>query len=130
MQKKHLVIDLLRAHLFKSQLQPNSSIRIHSFLKSAPLSFSKKLRSKLNTMVYFFLLDLKNRIVLLTKYVKRSFIHNIDALTHSFEKQLVFYIIPEFHVSLICRQTIYFFIKRCKSFLDFYKIRLHIYCIF
>lgn len=128
MQKNHQIIEILKTHLFRYQLHSNSSIRMNSFIKNASLSFSKKLRSKLHRMMYFFLLDLKNKLMLLSKIGTNPFKCSTP-LNYS-SKQVVLYVIPDFFLCIIRRQQIHFFIKSCKAFLDYLRVRLHIYFIF
>jgi hypothetical protein len=120
MKKNQQIIDLLKSHLFRYQLHSHSSVRIHSFLKSAPSNFSRKLRSKLHMMIYFFLLDLKNRLHLLSKSYTPRFQYSTPV--KKFSKQFVLYALPEFSLCLMRRQQMHVFIKLCKSFLDFFRI--------
>jgi hypothetical protein len=130
MPKKSILIEILKSNLLRYQLQSSSSVRIQSFLKSASSSFSKKLRSKINRMTYFFLLHLKNRLFCINKLVTTHFRDSVSMPTNRLYKQVAFYSIPEFALTVFIIQTVYFFIKVRKSLLNFYRVRLQVYFIF
>lgn len=124
------VLDLLKSNTFHDYLQSSSSVRTHSFLKGSTLSFSKKLRSKINKMVYLFLVALKNRLFCIGKFVVTRSRYSTILSTTQLSKHGVLYTIPDLALAISCRQTVQYLIRIHKSVLDFYRVRLHIYFVF
>ena len=130
MQKKDIILEILKTQLFQYNRHSNSSIRIHSFLKSASLSFSRKLRSKINIMVYFFLVYLKNRLSLLAKSITNRLKYRAEIPPTQLSKSFLLYTIPELSYDIVIRQVLHSFLKVRKSVLDFYKRCIYLYFIF
>lgn len=128
MQKKDIILGLLKAQLFQYNRHSNSSIRIHSFLKSASLNFSRKLRSKINIMVYFFLVYFKNRLTLLAKTIANGFKYRTPHTKLS--THFLLYTVPEFSDDIAIRRVFHSFTQLRKSVLYFYKRWIYLSFIF
>lgn len=128
MQKKDIILGLLKSQLFQYNRHSNSSIRIHSFLKSASLNFSRKLRSKINIMVYFFLVYFKNRLTFLAKTILNGFKYRTPHIQLS--NNFLLYTVPEFSYDITLRRVLHSSTQIRKSILYFYKRGIYLSFIF